>query len=482
VFQNLSAKDVNNVHLVCRNLHQIANLHVNQKLSFRKDSPGDLKSLVQSYRIFEELEFLKGSFAYLSSPEKFEILEEFIRFTGIYVKELTIREVSVDRMILLKFLSMLPNLKLLELNCIKNAGPKTNKNRDPIKRTKCERVIIVKPEAYRRFLKSMVKCEIRELHLELETRGSEKTTESLRMFFQAQEKSLKALLAFDVDLKFLNGLKDLRLKYLDYTPKVCRTVSLKFLRHQVDLKFLRLTLGNFSRHHFDLIFELKNLETLELEGRSNDSSGLGLENLHKLKKLKRLKVHQYVSKNILDHLQFGVFEDLEKLDAAFKDASVESVQEMSRIAPNLKTLEIQFSSSDQVNAFLETLAHLEFLKIWNVGWTITENIYPNLKYLHVLYAYHLNPDRLQKQFPNLEFLRFEGCVITEPQSFLAPLLSGLKQLKKFYAYFRSDSILDPETVLQCLQEHGNHLEDGYVGFTFPSQVLILPDLCLVRCF
>ncbi len=80
--------DVNNLHLVCRNLHQIANLHVNPKISFEKDSPRKLKSLVQSFRVFKELDFLDGNDQHLLRREKFGMIKEYIRFAGIHVKKL----------------------------------------------------------------------------------------------------------------------------------------------------------------------------------------------------------------------------------------------------------------------------------------------------------------------------------------------------------------------------------------------------------
>jgi hypothetical protein len=91
VLQNLPVKDVNNVHLVCRNLHQIANLHVNPKLIFKEDSPKDLESLVQSSRIFEELELPKGFGDHLLLPVKFELLEEYLGFTGPHIKSCSLK-------------------------------------------------------------------------------------------------------------------------------------------------------------------------------------------------------------------------------------------------------------------------------------------------------------------------------------------------------------------------------------------------------
>jgi hypothetical protein len=82
------------------------------------------------------------------------------------------------------------------------------------------------------------------------------------------------------------------------------------------------------------IWELKNLETLDLQ--VSFGNGSSLNNVHNLKKLKRLRVHG----NILQHLQFGVFDNLEELEAPFRGVFLEAVQEMKRIVPNLKNLVI----------------------------------------------------------------------------------------------------------------------------------------------
>jgi hypothetical protein len=88
-------KDVNNVHLVCRNFHQIANLHVNPKLNFGWSSPKDLKSLVQSSRIFQELVFSESrDDGYLLDPEKFELID-YIKFTGPHIKKIAISRVAL---------------------------------------------------------------------------------------------------------------------------------------------------------------------------------------------------------------------------------------------------------------------------------------------------------------------------------------------------------------------------------------------------
>ncbi len=110
-------KDVNNVHLVCRNFHQIANLHVNPKLNFYWETPKkDQESLVKSSRVFKKLEFSYESDDFLRSPEKFQLFEKYLGFTGSHIKNFSIKGVNMDQMVLQKLLDLLPNLESLELS------------------------------------------------------------------------------------------------------------------------------------------------------------------------------------------------------------------------------------------------------------------------------------------------------------------------------------------------------------------------------
>jgi hypothetical protein len=85
VFQYLMVKVVGNLHLVCRNLHQIANLHVNPKLHIEENSQKSLESFVQSSRIFEELQLSGKCDVNLKCLKIFGMIEEFIGFTGIHI-------------------------------------------------------------------------------------------------------------------------------------------------------------------------------------------------------------------------------------------------------------------------------------------------------------------------------------------------------------------------------------------------------------
>jgi hypothetical protein len=376
VLKNLKVKDVNNVHLVCRSLHQIANLHVNPKLRLAEKSTGDLESLVKSSRIFEELEFFEDcevvtegilicsielKKVYWLDQKKFEMIEEFIKFTGSHVKKVLIGiEVEADPIIFQKLLNLLPNLEALELEflIVRSSSEST---KWALKSRKIKRIKMNFCSAeIESLLGSLEKCVIEDAELG----NSSPEPEVLGKFLKSQKKNLKKL-TIQTDLNVPNNLKDLRLEYLDINSNFRDNDSLEFLRHQTNVKILKLELSfcefYISNQDLGMICELKQLETLELRGDPVENNVLN--KLYQLQKLKRLEIGWYVSRNILDQLKFGIFNDLQELDARFDGASVESIQEMKRITPNMKTIEIEYAASDTINALLETLENLERIKV-----------------------------------------------------------------------------------------------------------------------
>ncbi len=189
----------------------------------------------------------------------------------------------------------------------------------------------------------------------------------------------------------------------------------------------------------------------------NESSGL--HNLHRLENLKRLTVFGSVSRIILDHLRFGVYNNFEELDALFKGASVESVQEMSPITPKLKKIEIEFGTPQTINALLGALENLEAIKFDGREWIVPfEKVYPKIKEFSYN-DFDFNVEQFTQQFPNLEALSFSLHAV-QTESFFTTLLSGLKQLKTLFVSIWSDADVDPEPVLQWILRHGKHLEEA----------------------
>ncbi len=366
-----------------------------------------MECLAQSSRIFEELEFSNGC-TYLQ-PEKFEIFEEYFRSTGSHVKKLVIKVVIVDPQILQKLLNFLPNLRALQLNCSLSVGASDEPIKWDPKPAKIERVKIGASESIENFLESLEKCAIKELKIDPSHRLTAKFQALFERFLMAQQKNLKSLsVSYNVGLPV--DLKDLRLEQLEFAGACgAKNISLEFLKQQKDLKSLKLTNGVISDQVFNVIWELKKLRSLELDCPLNiarpGNLQRNLDNLHKLEKLKVLQVHKTISQNILDHLKFGIFQNLEELDAAFKDASVESIQEMKQITPNLKKLKVHSASSDTINALLESLEKLESLEIrTQTTWQMSLKKYPKMKHIHIYCGSHhiFIYGELSKLFPNLE--------------------------------------------------------------------------------
>jgi hypothetical protein len=218
-------------------------------------------------------------------------------------------------MIVQKLLNLLPNLEFLELNSVEITSLKEEIKWD-LKLTKIERIKILGNARFGNFLESLEKCTIKEADFTYFSRDSE----VVQKFLKSQKKNLRKLTAKS-DHNLSNDLKDLRLEHLEYNYCGTNHISLEFLKHLVNLKFLILLIPFFSNEIFKMICELKDLEILELDGLEG-SDNSGLNNLNKLEKLKRLKVSNGLSWNVLDHLQFGVFNDLEELDASFSGPSI----------------------------------------------------------------------------------------------------------------------------------------------------------------
>jgi hypothetical protein len=447
------------LHLVCRNLHQIANLHLNGTLCFWKPKP--LESLVQSSRIFQDLIFLGGPEDSWLYEEKFGIIEEYLEFTGGHIKTLQIRGGEVDQMIVQRLLDLLPNLESLVLYDL--AGIKKESFKWNLKSTKIQCIKLSECAAFESLLESLTleKCAIKELNFMAYT---ESPAGILQKFLGSQEKNLKKLTIKSIKHNLVVDLKNLRLEYLDCSCSRAKILSLEFLKQSLDLRHLSLWISYLSAESLNLIWELEGLESLKLYGWPDESSCM--DNLHRLGKLRRLVVGGGV-RNILDHMKFGVFEDLRELDACFDGASVESIDEMKRITPNLKKLRISSTTSSvTVNALLGTLETLELVKICDSKWKPCKYkyIHQNIKYLDIECKFKFTAEQLTKQFPNLEFLNIDKCLVEVTESFFVTLLSGLKQLKTLYMKIWTDLVLDPESVLQCFLGCGKNLGDASILF------------------
>jgi hypothetical protein len=144
------------------------------------------------------------------------------------------------------------------------------------------------------------------------------------------------------------------------------------------------------------------------------------------------------------------------------DIPLESIQQLKRITPNLKKIEI-LASSGTINWLLETLENLEAVKIKSYHWEMSERVCPKIKYLDVnctfRYTNIFKAEQFGKMFPNLEYLKVHCCSIDVIEPYVVTLLSGLKQLKTLQMNIESDSELNADSILHCFQNYGGKLED-----------------------
>ncbi len=117
---------------------------------------------------------------------------------------------------------------------------------------------------------------------------------------------------------------------------------------------------------------------------------------------------------------------------------------------------------------LETLENLESVTIWGPKWELPGKVYLRIKQLHVYCGtdFKISAEPITRQFPNLEGLKNDGSCNETTDSFFITLLGGLKQLKTLSMRIRNATELDPELILQCLQEHGKHLDEANLSFLF----------------
>jgi hypothetical protein len=117
---------------------------------------------------------------------------------------------------------------------------------------------------------------------------------------------------------------------------------------------------------------------------------------------------------------------------------------------------------------LEALENLENVKIVGADLDLTEKAYPKIKHLDARFNDNFSSEQFLKQFPNLEFLKFDRSRFELTESFFITLLSGLKRLKTLEMEIWSDPELDPKSILQCFEKYGKHLEEAKIRFMHRS--------------
>ncbi len=469
VLNYLPMRSVNNVHLISRNFHRIANLHVNPILRFDKRSTvNSLKSLFESSRVFEKLQFGESHFPpHLSNFKLIDCSEEtgekYISFLRPSIKKLSVGFLTLAPKILMDLVKSLPNLESIEFKSVKEQPEAEAVTWDfQLKKVKCVEIYGDSPNC-EKLLGTLSECVVQEATLQ--HYGHEPnplTLEITRGFLKQQQKNLKKLrIVGSVDL--LSDLEQLQLEELTIDGS---NYSLAFLKKQKKLKSLKLYESVVTSENS--ILELKTLEVLTLFDCWYENDGF-LDNLFKLVNLKELNFSSFLGDGeiILDRMRFGTFNKLEELSADFQGVSVESIRDLNRFAPNLKKINLYSGSSEVINAMLENLGKLESLQSWvdSIEWKLTEEqnfTCPNIKSLHYLEYFPCDTlEHFTKMFPNVEELQFGYW----PEKFdihetIRIILQQMKQLKKL-GLSQVVKNVAPETdaILQCLLDNGSKVED-----------------------
>jgi hypothetical protein len=360
-----------------------------------------------------------------------------------------------------KWLNMLPNLEALELLGISSSNEENEPIEWEIKSTKIERIKMFTDGEILNLLNALDKCAIKEATLDYWT---ESEAEIVNRFLKVHEKSLKKLTIYST-MDISRDLKGLQLEFLSFSYHDSPG-WFELLEHQKELKVLKINLLEvFNDSIVNTICGLKSLETLKLDGSKRLWIELkSLRNLRYLENLKRLEIDGCLSRNILDHLRLGIFNNLEDLDASIQGASLDSIIDMKFVTPNLRKIKLWTDSSDTIiNALLHTLEHLESMEIYSCkywAWKIPSyKIHPKIKYLKLCFVYddQFNAEQFTKIFPNLESLDIAFQPRNFTESFLVTFLSGMKQLKVLLLG-TSEVCFGIEFALQCIRDYGENLE------------------------
>jgi hypothetical protein len=383
------------------------------------------------------------------NSENFDLVRDFISSTGPYIKQLTIVgdcDLEVDQGVLQNLLNLLPNLESLTLKDIREVK---GESRWDLKLQKIERVKIKECSArFGSLLDSLGQCVVKEASL-VGMYFSPFPSEFVLRFLKAQENNLEKLTLSNVDLEMLNDLKKLR----------------------ENLKILKLGTNDFSDKALDMICELTKLETLQLY--YIDDNGFNWNKLLKLKNLKTLRAGYEISENILEHLnsELGIFNDLEHLEGPFADVTEEQMKELKKIAPNLKSIEIQYLREDSsFSMMMENLASFEKLEsvTYHGTWELSEEqkfICPKIKSFDGAVVGRHSAEQVTKMLPNVEYLTIQSSDFNINQ-LIAFFLIQLKHLKKLsFEYMRRDAHFDPEYILRCFEDYGKNLMEIHLEYS-----------------
>jgi hypothetical protein len=376
IFNNLCSSCILPAHEVCRKFHELANLYPRHELHLGKllISEENIEYFKKSSRIYKKVEIYE--FEGLTEV-KFNQTIDLLKPTSLFVKELILGHVTIEKMWLTRILKQLSNLDTLNLLRLQSNDPDQETQQSiQISLPKLQNITICDCEdAFERFLVDLRDCSVVDLYFLLTGHFTTNSNNNyLTSFIKNQEKSLKKLSIWNslirpADWNFIGDLKEIRLESLNLTR--CRddnNLLQNFLRQNAaTLKFLSLTSCGLTDQLLETICEsLKNLETLCLANDSFANINSGLLALQKLTKLKTFNVHFLsADKNVLEGFTFVVNENLVEIEATIDGASPEFIEKFADCVPNLAKFRMGFDSTCILREVLKHCKNLRELNIIN---------------------------------------------------------------------------------------------------------------------
>jgi hypothetical protein len=185
----LNAKDIKNMHLVCKKFDEIANLYphklhfqdgfdFNFKKQWKEQMNLQFSMLKASKRIYAKVEkdaLMSGDWNILNRSENVEAILQLFANTGIHIRKLNLVCLNMKKSTLLRILLLLPNLQSLSLKRVK-LPEKEDKSADyEIALSKLEEFIILDIESH--LVDTLLKS--------LKTSALERFSIKARWFFRA---------------------------------------------------------------------------------------------------------------------------------------------------------------------------------------------------------------------------------------------------------------------------------------------------------
>jgi hypothetical protein len=482
----LGTKHLNNAHLTCKKLDEIASSHVPTKLLLNHTRYENFfeNNLVPEQRIFEEI-----SIRYRERFINYHLLIYGLpKLHGHHLRKLSIYNSidNVSRADLINILSVTPNLHHLNLQNFKLLAEIGEITRSVVKLPKLRTLEMIDCHpCVNDFVEIYIQTDcLREVIL-----GPNGLVDQLFFLISHQNTIKKLGLTLDdasnADrmLSSFAILEKLRLEHFELTVNRDLLNALDerfsdFLKRNPDMKILKLRGTTVSKEFLIMICDkFQKLEEFSIFTTQVARISANVTRpLHKLNKLRKLELGMStLEENHLQGLAMVVNENLQELEANFDKVSRNFIQKLANFIPNLKKLVIKgkFQQNLDVLKLFPKLEHVEVtVQQYHENPSLFKReskvLRSNLKRLIILPCSQLNKEmsmkpenvkQLVNNFRNLEVLKMFSKNLTDKS--VRILLTKLKQLRILHLdNFGSDL---SRKVIQFVAEYGKNLDEFFMN-------------------